>query len=399
MSQNCGGTANPKTATADCPTLRGFLMGPRKKVKKVPKRPGPASGGGGPAGPLLHVTAGGIGVDYSAPANVILVSPGGTSELSEADVVALAYGIQPHPELGGLPAVSLVCRNVAQARKAWDVFEAWDKETDGDAVTLSWFFSAKGHYRLMVGVDQDRIRYRLRGYDNSMRDLVMSGYYTKRFDRISKPTEDFRVYLRSWYSPFFFNAITESMKPIGKSLLKFHATEIDEEALAPGSPERIILGLDERPERKGRRDEVDGARWREETLNNHFPVTLARLKRDDVAPVLAEAAGLGFQPWQLRQAAANLALSRDLSPGRPHFAALQRQTAGNAIIDGLRGRHEMADGFEFAASLANGHLIKQIVLDSNALLKSAGLPTSSSPEQVLARLQKAGLLATGHRGT
>lgn len=373
-------------------------MGPRKKKEKVPKRSGRASGGGGPAGPLLHVTAGGIGVDYSAPANIILVSPGGPSELSSADIFALAYGIHPHPQLGGLPIVSLVCRNAAQAKKAWDVFEAWEKETDGDAVTLSWFFSSKGHYRLMVGADQDRIRYRLRGYDNTMRDLVVSHYYTKRFDSVSKPTEEFRAYLRSWYSPFFFNAITESMKPIGKPLLKFHATETDEDALAPGSPERLILGLDERPERKGRRDDVDGARWREETLKTHFPVTLARLKRDDVATVLAEATALGFQTWQLQQAAANLALSRDLSPGRPHYAALQRQTAGTAITEGLRGRHEMADGFDFAASLANGHLIKQIVLDANALLKSAGHPTSSSPEQVVARLQKAGLLATGHRG-
>jgi hypothetical protein len=372
-------------------------MGPRKKKEKVPKRSGRASSGGGPAGPLLHVTTGGVGVDYSAPANVILVSPGGTSELSGAEVVALAYGIQHHPELGGLPSVSLVCRNVAQAKKAWDVFEAWDKETDGDAVTLSWFFSSKGHYRLMVGADQDRIRYRLRGYDNTMRDLVMSGYYTKYFHIVSKTAEDFRTYLRGWYSPFFFNAITESMKPIGKSLLKFHATETDEEALAPGSPERIILGLDEPAERKGRRD-VDGARWREEALKTHFPVTLARLKRDDVAPVLAEAAAQGFQPWQLQQAAANLALSRDLSPGRPHYAALQRQTAGTAITAGLRGRHEMADGLDLAASLANGHLIKQLVLDSNALLKSVGHPTSSSPEQVVARLQKAGLLKTGHRG-
>jgi hypothetical protein len=89
----------------------------------------------------MHVTAGGIGVDYSAPANVILVSPGGPSELTGADIVALAYGIQPHPELGGLPCVSLVCGNVTEAKKAWDVFEAWDKETGGDSVTLSWFFS------------------------------------------------------------------------------------------------------------------------------------------------------------------------------------------------------------------------------------------------------------------
>jgi hypothetical protein len=250
----------------------------------------------------------------------------------------------------------------------------------------------------MVGADQDRIRFRLRGYDSTMRDLVMSGYYTKRFDQIGKPTEDFRVYLRSWYSPFFFSACTKSLKPIGKPLLKFHATEIDEEALSPGSPERVILGLEEPPERKPRPD-VDGASWRGETLKSHFPVTMARLRLNDVAPILAEATSLGFQPWQMQQAAANLALSGDLSPGRPHYAGLQRQTAGDAIVEGLRGRHEMANGFDFASSLANGRLIKQLVLDANALLKSVGQPTSSSPQQVIARLRKVGLLETGHRGT
>jgi len=371
-------------------------MGTRKDKANEPKRLERPRSKGGPAGPLIHVATGGIGVDYSAPAAVVLLSTGGITELTEAEIVAIAYGYQRHAELGDLPSVSLVCRNVSAAKKAWEVFEAWQKETDGDAVSLGWFFSSQGHYRLLVGADQDRLRFRLRGYDDSMNDLVMSGFYAKRFDRISKPTEDFRTYLRSWFSPFLFNACTESMSRIGKPLLKFQATEADEESLLPGSPERFILGLEEPPDRKERPD-VDGAKWRAQTLKAHFPVTLARLEREDVAPILAEAATLGFQEWQLQQAAANLALSSDLSPGRPHFAALQRSAARDAIIEGLRTRHEMADGADLAGSLANGRLLKQVVLDASALLKSVGQPTTSSPAQLVTRLRKAGLLETGHR--
>ncbi len=385
-----------KTEREDCPTLLAFQMGTRKDKAKKAQRSGRTRGTGGPAGPLLHVTKGGIGVDYSVPANVMLLSTGGISELGEAQIVAIAYGFQRHAELGDLPSVSLVCQNVTAAKKAWDVFEAWQRETDGDAVRLGWFFSSKGHYRLLVGADQDRLRFRLRGYDNSMNDLVMSSFYVKRFDSISKPTEEFRAYLRDWYSPFLFSACTESMKLIGKPLLKFHATEADEETLPLGSPDRIILRLEEPPDRKERPD-MGGANWRAQTLKAHFPVTLARLARENVTPMLEEAATLGFQRWQLEQAAANLALSETLSPGRPHYAALQRATAGTEIVEGVRARHEMADSSDFASGLAGGRLIKQLILDANALLKSVGQPTTSSPEQIIARLRKAGLLETGHR--
>jgi hypothetical protein len=325
------------------------------------------------------------------------VSTAGISELSGADVVAVAYGLRRHPELGDLPIVSLVCRNVIEAKKAWDVFEAWDREIDGDAVQLSWCFSAMGHYRLIVGADQDRLRFRLRGYNSSMdQGPVFSGHYIKRFNSVSKPTADFRAYLRSWYSPFWFNACTESMKPIGKPLLKFHATEAEEGALPEGSLDRVLLGLDEPPDWKGSSD-LDGAKWRKKLLRDHFPVTLTRLARDEVAPMINAATALGFQPWQLQQAAANLALSTTLSPSRPHFAALPRSTAPGTILEGLRRHHEMADGSDFASTLGSGRLIKQLVLDANALLKSKGQPITTSPEHVVARLSKAGLLETGHQ--
>jgi hypothetical protein len=186
------------------------------------------------------------------------------------------------------------------------------------------------------------------------------------------------------------------MTPIGEPLLKFHGREEDEEALRLGSPDRVILGLEKPPNEKDRPD-VNRAEWRAKTLKTHFPVTLARLAREQTAPLWAQATGLGFQRWQLEQAAANLALSESLSPGRPHYAALERATVSDAIINGLRARHEMADGSDFVSHLDSGRLIKQLVLDSSALLKSVGQAATSSPEQTIARLQKAGLLETGQR--
>jgi hypothetical protein len=345
---------------------------------------------------LLHVTKGGIGVDYSVQPGTMLLSVGGTSELSHAEVVGIGYGFQPHNELGMLPSVTLMCKNAAAARKAWDVFETWQAETDGDAVELTWIFSSKGHYHLIIAADRDRLRFRLCGFVASGDDLIVGGFYRKRFDSISQPTEDFRAYIRNWYSPFLFGACTESELLIGKPLLKFHASEVDEEALPPGSPERIILGLEEPPKRDPR-PAGDGAKSRSRVLETHFPVTMARLLRHDVAPILDEATTIGFQRWQVEQAAANLALSSDLSPGRPHFSALQRSTAANAITDAVWARHEMADSSDFASLLADGRLLKQIVLDSNALLRSVGQQTTSSVPQVVARLRKAGLLATGKR--
>jgi hypothetical protein len=347
-------------------------------------------------GPLVHVTSGGIGVDYSARTLQILLSVGGTSELGDADVVGLAYGLQQHDELGMLPTVSLVCRNVTQAKKAWDAFETWQTETDGDAVSLSWFFYAEGYYQLVIGAEPERLRFRLRGFDDSDDDLIMSGYFKKRFDRISKPTEEFRAYLRKRYSPYLFSACTESMTPIGMPILKFHGVEADVNSLLPGSPERIILGLETAPERGSKRN-VNGAKWRAKMVKTRFPVTLARLSRDEIAPLLQEASALGFQTWQIEQAAANLALSNELSPGRPHYASLQRSTAVEAIAAGIRGRREAADSSDFRSLLTLECLLKQLVLDANALLKSIGQQTTSSPAQAVIKLRKAGLLETGQR--
>jgi hypothetical protein len=236
----------------------------------------------------------------------------------------------------------------------------------------------------------------LRGYDTNMQDLVVTSFYKKRLDSISQPTRDFRAYLRSWYSPFMFEACTESMQPIGRPLLKFRAKQLDEESLPTGSPDRVLLGLDQPAQSNSRRD-IDATKWRAETLKLHFPVTLARLGREDLAPLLDEANALGFQRWQIQQAAANLALSSDISSGRPHYAGLQRATIGDRIVAALRARHEAADSSDLGGKLAGGRLLKQLVLDANALLKSVGLPTTSSHEQTIARLRDSGLLETGHR--
>jgi hypothetical protein len=358
-------------------------------------RPGTAHKGGG-AGPLLHVTRGGIGVDYSRPVRTLLVSPDGTSELSKADVIAIAYGFQKHEELGRLPCASLVCRNVIAARKAWEIFEAWQGKTDGDAVRLSWVFNSEGYYRLIVAEDDVRLRVRLRGFDASNDEIVLSGVFVKRFESISKPTEDFRAYLRNWYSPFFFVACTDTMTPIGSPLLKFRATQADESALEPGSFERVYLGL-ERPATGTPGSDVDGEAWRAGVLKTHFPVTMARLSRSDVAPLLEEATALGFERWQIQQGAANLALSNDLSPGRPHFSGLQRSSAANTIAGGVSARHEMADSFDFPKLLADGRLVKQLLLDASALLRSVGQQTTSSPVHAVTKLRKAGLLGIAPR--
>lgn len=347
---------------------------------------------------LLYTTSDGIGVDYSVPLRVALVSYSGIGELTEAGVVALAYGFNSDARLGVLPMVSLVCTNAAVAKKAWDVFELWQEGTDGDAVSLSWVFRPDGSYRLIVSAESDRYRFRMRGFRRSPDELLISPTYIKQFDSTSEPTKEFREYLRKRCSPFFFAACTTGMEPIGKPLLKFEATEADESELPAGSPERIYLRLEEAPEPTVAGSE-DGAHWRSKVLAEHFPVTKARLSRADAVPLLQEAISAGFQRWQIEQAVANLVLSSELTSGHQHYLGLPTKSAAKAIVARIQGRREVADSKPLNELLTDGRLIKQLVLDSNALLQSVGSSAGQSSIEVIQKLKDANLISEVEQGS
>src|SRR5712692_6461869 len=93
-----------------------------------------------------------VGFDYGCLPNVMGV---GMYEfpnyLHDANVVGMAYGMDYSTELERpIPCISLVVRNEAPVRRAFDTFHAWAAGSDADALDVAFVFREDGGYLVVL---------------------------------------------------------------------------------------------------------------------------------------------------------------------------------------------------------------------------------------------------------
>lgn len=133
------------------------------------------------------------GADYGSLPHVMGIgSMGFASHLHAADIVGVAYGEDRSTEFGAVvPSVSLVARNGAALRLAFNEFSAWVEATDGDAVELTFVLRKDGSYLLALGPEPSRLERRCLGFSRTSRVncLTPGSTMSRAFKRIETPED------------------------------------------------------------------------------------------------------------------------------------------------------------------------------------------------------------------
>lgn len=325
------------------------------------------------------------------------------NNLRDADVGGVAYGSNYDEKLGeGPPFVSLVGRNEEPLRRAFEQFATWSKETDGDAVELTFVFLKDGSYIIGLSPEATRLVQRLTGFNRTHQPLYMLHLWRHHLRTTSSQTLRFREYKRSLVSPFYLcgsvqpalsrgaaNAGTNSdLKIISPAILKFEATFIDEADVEPNTIAATLLRMrkaeatqSDRPKTSAPHDELKGPpkpspaqvrKTRSEALRRHFPVTLGRIAASSrLLELKAQVIKRGVQDWQFVQAICNLTLCAEMG-SRPHFMDVTSDNLTESIAEALSQRHESADGKGLPGDYPAEQVLEQVRLDAACLLHAIG---------------------------
>ncbi len=337
------------------------------------------------------------GHDFGSEKHFLLVgSPEFTQLLHKANIQACAYGSAHHDELRStLPAVSLVGTDAPSLESAFSEFQRWAAKEGGDAVEMNFVFLRDGGYVLGISPHSDRMYRRLSGHDRTSSPILFLATWIKKFDSRNPMLEGLRKYKQSVVSPFIFSAVLRSpqkqleqlqpseLHPISavQSLLKFEATFVDEDDVQPNTSAYVVLRTHRGKVRKSpdklaiqrdiharRTNPVSYFHRRDEILQRHFPVTLARLRhnpayRDRVTAIREQ----GVSDWQYEQAMCNLVLSKAIC-GVPHYQSVSRNEFRRRIMEGLGKMFEQADGSDALTKFGPDQILEQARLDAVALL-------------------------------
>lgn len=373
---------------------------PRKKKKETKARSA-ARRPPNVNGPLVWFGKDGSGVDYSLPATAIAVGDFTfVQHLHAADVQGFVYefvvGAGAPP-----PFVGLICGNPQAARAAFDIFHSWSEGTDGDALQLTWCFQPNGTYAVFLTPDEARLAVRCLGFERFLRPLLFTAAFCKQVDLVdstSDATHRFRDYCKSWHHPFLFGAVaiepTLRVASVVTPLLKYQARIVDEAQLPEDSIERRMLSRRARQSKSAGLSPMEkpSVLCRDRVLEQHFPVTLERIRRSPVSHAIRTVASDGFGPSLAKQAAANLVLSARLCDGLPHFKGLAKSALRDTVVQGVSAHFEAADSSDISRLLSYENLSRQAMLDGNALLTAAGSKQGRTNQEVLALIEKKGLL-------
>jgi hypothetical protein len=344
------------------------------------------------------------------------------NNLRDADVGGVAYGFGYDEEFGeGPPFVSLIGRNEEPLRRAFEQFEAWSKETDGDAVELTFVFLKDGGYTIGISPEATRLEQRLTGFNRTHQPLYMLHLWPHHLRTTSAQALGFREYKRSLVSPFYLCASVQpglswgaahagmnlKLKTISPKILKFEATFIDETDVEPNTIPASLLQMRKvgvtqsgRPKASAPHDEIKGPpkpspaqvrETRSAALRLHFPVTLGRIAASNrLLELRAQVLARGVQDWQFVQAICNLTLCAEMG-SRTHFLDVPSDNLKESIAEVLSKRHESADGKGLPVETSVERVLEQVRLDAAYLLHAmgagGGVDDLSSLEKRLADMQ------------
>lgn len=340
---------------------------------------------------------------------LLLASPKFIEDLREAQVVACSYGWDNSPDLGhALPLISLGGIHEQPLTRAFGEFTRWQKESQSQALDLTFVFLAHGGYLLSIGNRHESIARRLGRNSLAHGRLLCGATYIKQFDTRHPWLEQFREYHRQrLIAPFLFGACVVTSADLHtiephqvrratgtQPLLSFQVEIADErEAEAgEGTAPWLALHVYRRDIPGGQKPPPFGPRdvfvRRAESLNRHFPVTLERVRTLEPYHALAlDLEHRGIRRWQVEQAFCNLVLSASLCGGVFHYVPVRTGRLDRRISKALIERFEEADSKDlFKRTPLADVILRQVELDANALLRAHGADAGGANLPAVQRL-------------
>lgn len=340
--------------------------------------------------------------------------------LRDAEIVGVAYGFRYCEALKStLPFMSLIGRNATPLKKAFEEFEAWSKQSDGDAAEMTVVFLKSGGYIVGLNPEPRRLEQRAAGFNRTYQPLYSFATWQHNLTAIGPQVQEFRKYKQGFLSPFLLSADVTSdaimrapgglmprLIQVSPGILKFEATFIDEEDVQantiPASLIAIRRGNSSRSKQITKDKESKGrlkpspAQLREiraSTLRTHFPVNMNRIAQSKtISAIKAEVLAKGAQEWQFVQALCNLALSKDMGSS-PHFKDVPPDKFMHSITEALSRRYEVADGKSTLSEYTVDQVLEQVRLDTLFLLREIGsnaVANDTTSQRV--QLERLGLL-------
>ena len=132
-------------------------------------------------------TPSGYGFDYGIGITVAAVgSMGFNQNLVDAEIVAVAYGLEYSEKLGRrVPVITLVGRNAEPLREAFEEFSGWAERTDADAIELTIVFQKDGGYRLCISPEVGALYKRALHYDTVVNPVALQVTWIKIIETTS----------------------------------------------------------------------------------------------------------------------------------------------------------------------------------------------------------------------
>lgn len=335
-------------------------------------------------------TPSGQGFDLGALQRVMAVTDIDFNQhLVDAQVAGCAYGWSYSERLErSVPTVTLITERPEELRLAFDSFQRWGADEDGDAVDVHMLLRMDGSYELWMGPNAKRAAARLLPHHHLCSPITAGIYWIKRLDSTSSVLLELKEYLESGLAPVVIDAAIGSarsgpsdIRPAGvRPFLKFHLEIIAEwenpsHRLLRNTPPDSHLEDAAQSVAKQRRKVVDVA----------FPVTKHRVLHSGLADAVRDLTQLNeLGQYEVMQAACNLQISYEMCDGQLHFP--NNTVDLQAFWDHVWGRVERADGALLPAYVTAQALAQQVDLDIRASLRAAGVPTKGEPLRKLFRL-------------
>ena len=329
----------------------------------------------------------GAGLELGQLPRVLLVSESTIDfnrALIEANVQGFAYGfdrIAGYP--AAIPCLSFIAEHEKHLRQAFEYFEEWGSQSDGDSVDLNLLLKQDGGYLLGVQPNPERLMYRL-ARDREMIDFIYAGaLWVKQLDTTNPMLWHWKELFASRMVPVQVLAAIaparrggptpDSVTPLDvRAFVKF-GIKIETEA---EQPDHQFLRLTQnrlRPDKPQLEKEAPEqvSRRRKRLINSVFPVSIVRMRQAGLFQATRiRLASIEVADAQIEQAIINVMLSREWSNGNDGYLGVA--DVHQTWWERLSNRVEVAGENDNMCFIDPDAVIAQLELDVEHTVRNHG---------------------------
>lgn len=320
----------------------------------------------------------------------VLIAPESAFSFQEAlhdsDITGCAYGfdhVDGYPTY--VPCVTIIGMHADKIRRAFECFESWGSQVDGEAVDLEMLLCNDGTYLFGIGPNARRMISRL-VCDQALANVLFPGTtFIKTIDSTNPILLEWKENSTSKMFPVKIMGATASLTGGIPDMNSIKVVEganpfvtfnlkIVSEAEAP---DHFFLRVIRQQRQIGEKKKVVGdkpaeiALARKNLIDSVFPVSKARIRRANiVGEVRASLSDCQISDSQIEQAVINLILSREIGSGTDHFVTLP--DIHQKWHEYLRTRVETTAMVDDIPSISLTSILKQLELDVAFTLRSHG---------------------------